>query len=354
MKKRSPLRATDRSHSQAENRRYLRSGGFYLHVMQTNCLTIALLKLIGAKGQKLIRAVRIAAVVLCLCVISAPRLQAQTDPDAEARAVVIRSFEHLWQDGNFHYILNAYSIYKANGAENLYFLGYFFQGGEGDVGTDGDFHDVVTLAGAITPEELLTAQRWQIERITVDDELYLNLPVEYTTFYKTPDIAPGWWRYADLDLRLKAYQRHILDSLVQSPAPFRTTSRFLEIDSVDVGGTQRIRDVETRVYEIDIDPLPQLEHATGSGADELREALDNPRFRAASDITMHYQLWIGVEDGRLYRMLGYYRIELPYYTTGVPYNATYDYSTTMTAKYTISYWDDPLDITAPNSAVLNS
>ena len=105
------------------------------------------------------------------------------------------------------------------------------------------------------------------------------------------------------------------------------------VSSIEEQEPQVVDNIEMRVFNVEIDVLTLLSQspATSENSSQaLIEELPN------SELSLHYTLWIGVEDGFLHRVENVGRFFFPYFTEEKAW-PPYDYETNINGVYII--WD---------------
>src|SRR5690606_27850688 len=142
-------------------------------------------------------------------------------------------------------------------------------------------------------------------------ESYINLLIEDTPYAEELEIEGGWWRYDDLLAQFDGIMRAAIESQLSYRLPL---TLFLDpqiITDVTELPSEVVDGVEMRVFQLELDALTVLLRQS-PGNVELEDVLDQLNLMAASDVSLNYRLWIGAEDGLIYKGDSEGRTYIPY------------------------------------------
>lgn len=249
------------------------------------------------------------AAALLIALLSAHMAVGQTSEQRALRAVVLNSLEVMRQTSYIYAVQSELSSRYIDRAENANgtLMEYVIAG---QVSADGDHaaQFVYTVRDIVNPE---AGASLSIERIVVKDVIYLRFGDIVTSDASSVElgIAPGWWQSDELLAQLSTENADEIAAhvLVQNFAAFE---RFtdLPIDAVTIETITELEPethdgVEMRVFDVEMDapayvvrqqPPPP---AGGFQANVLVDAA----LLAQSDLRASHRLWIGAQDGYLYR-----------------------------------------------------
>ncbi|MEO8393981.1 MAG: hypothetical protein ABI700_13410 [Chloroflexota bacterium] len=295
-----------------------------------------------------------ALVILVACLITSTSVFAQATEEAEAGALVLRAFDGLARNGNYHFVTENTSSSKVADADGQTIsTNYGHSLSIGDVASNGDYQFDSTRTTDQTIEAAQAQTPFHGAVVSVAGEKYVNLLTENTPYVKIMGVEAGWWRYAVLAARLKNGTRSLIQSFDLPHVPLQLMDNPGDIQWVTKLGTETLEGVETQIYRVKIDPLTVIMRATGPGSDELLQNMDIPEFVASSSFDIHYQFWIGIEDGRLYRLELQSHLDMPHYFTFGRHPMMFHASSSSSGESVISYPDQPIIIAAPDAALLH-
>ena len=189
----------------------------------------------------------------------------------------------------------------------------------------------------------------EIERTITGGATYVNLHVKDTPYEDIFNLADGWWRYDDLRAQVGSVAASAaLDTFVSLPLPSKLPVGGDLITSVEELDGETIDGNAMRVFDIELNALQlMLQQSPVIGAERAIEILKQADLLAASDLRAAAKLWIGAEDGQVYRLEGQSESILPYLSSGHEADFPYNLHTTSSVSFSISLPETPVEISAP-------
>lgn len=180
----------------------------------------------------------------------------------------------------------------------------------GEVDADGNYR--ITRSATVDrslDDEIEFSDEWPVERLverlTIGDDVYVNLSDEYADMLR---VEAGWWRMDELavahtDQAFETFFDIFIDSEQSTwilPADMLPSqSIILEITGTDEG---EIDGEPMLIYDIEIDGMLLWLNESGISTAEAAALRADPEFRENSRFEEFYRVWIGADDGRLYRI----------------------------------------------------
>jgi len=223
-------------------------------------------------------------------------------------------------------------------SEDEEFVSITVQSAEGEVDANENFYVSILYRGGESLESLEDSPSFTMQLSSVDDALYVdfgNIQDAYPTIFSNP--IDGWQSVDDL---LSTFPEDQTEALIISnltnittPTNFPLTDSF--ISSIEEQDPEIIDGQSMRIFAVEIDARQVfLSQLPGSLEDKLNMMLESAGLFARSEFELGYTLWIGADDGLLYRGVSMGYSKLPYLTeqeeNGLPYDLTNDYSSTFT------------------------
>lgn len=288
-------------------------------------------------------------VFLLFLLILPVTVHAQDDPES----VVLDAIARL-SDG-YTFTTETTTAQTFTTAEATEFSSFTGISAEGTVAPNGDHRLTLTTSVGESTDALAAEPIFTLERIGADEIIYVNfdIPDERATS-QFDMIAPGWWRADDLLAQIDEEPIRIaLQNLVNFPligdlpldAAYILNVTEAEPDTID-GTAMRVFDLEMNALAVLIDETEDLP------GQQFTNLIDDVRLLTASDLTLTYRLWIGADDGLLYRGESSARTYLPYLSSGNT-NVGFDLDSESTLTFTLSDHGAAVEITPPDPANIN-
>ena len=269
------------------------------------------------------------------------------------RDFVLEALERL--AGTSHQFTSEATISTAmQGAEQQYEI-YNVIEEQGEVADNGDYHVLITRTSGASLEEAEAIAPFEVEQVQLEGETYINLLLEDTPYAEELAVEAGWWRYDDLLAQFDGIMRVAIESQLNYRLPLIL---FLDpeiITDVTELEPEVIDGVEMRVFQLELDALTVLlRQSAGMDSVQLEDILNQVSLMAASDVSLDYRLWIGAEDGLIYKGVSEGRTYIPYLSEEIEDGPDYDMDTRASIEFTISAHDEPVEINAPSERELNN
>jgi hypothetical protein len=278
----------------------------------------------------------------------------QATEEADPRATVIKALANLAQQGNYAYTIEASSLatYTDKKGQVIHADSLFSSAGEVDANQN--FRDSFTERSGVTLEEAQTAVPYQVERVKVGDEIYVSLPANLLTQLRL-SLAPGWWRSRELITQVGNQAMKInLGNLVNAPSPTKFSISENTIEAVTDAGTKMIDQREMEVYDLKINGSAYLlEQPDGTTISSIVQYLKALNLLKGNKTSVSASFWFGLDDGRLYGGTSEVDILLPLLSLTGDSRAGYDLEIKASYTATVSYPDQPVEITPPDESLLN-
>lgn len=296
----------------------------------------------------------IVLVLVSVLFISLPTAAQPADQDAQA--IVLEAFENLQALEGYHFTLTT-NTHTHIERDDEVVDNYFTLEAEGDALANGDYHIATTRVSGETPEEAQVNPTLEIEYTAVDGDLYVNLLTEDTDYEEVFGVEPGWWEHDTLIAQLDtAGTAFVIDSL--APALLLPSNLPLEatlIDSVTEAPAETVDGLAMRVFEVGFyAPAFFVAQSGASLEEQLNMMLRDQALLAASELSFSLRLWIGADDGLLYRGEFSSSTFLPYATIGAETSGPdYDIATDTTMEFVVTGHGEAGDIAPPAARELN-
>jgi hypothetical protein len=277
---------------------------------------------------------------------------AQTD---DARGVVLEAAKNVITLPGYHIRIKYNYQHRITLEDGTVINNYSIQIAEGDATSNGDRHFTHSVQSSDTAVRALAMPVFEVEQILSAGETYVNFKIAGTVYEDQLGIKPGWWRYNDL---LAATENNATNIIIQQNAqPDRLVDLLLRDDTI-----LNTTEVESgsldgramRIFDVDLDAVRLLLEATPGTDEEHEQALaEHENLLKASDISLTYRLWIGTDDGLLYRGKGQQRTYIPSQTVGKDSDPKFTTDDHAAIEFVISQQGEPVDIQPPDPALLN-
>jgi hypothetical protein len=276
-------------------------------------------------------------ILLLLCVSQSPFVSAQAIEEADPRADLTQAFAAFVKAGNYHFTSNSSSLNRDTDLNKQVKTVYYAYSIEGDVLSNSEYHDTIIVKTGVDQQDADAKAALGYERIVTGGKLYLRpLPTDH-------------W----LEVPSSAFAQHPeLNTLMHLTIPSRAMINDSLVESVTDGGIEAIDGVDAQRYDLKINGLGVLLASAGLAADQLRLAFRSVRPIAASTFDVSEQVWVGVQDKKVYRSTGQSHTVIPYVTYGIQDAPPYDLESRAQFGFTISYPTQPIVITQPENAEL--
>ena len=285
----------------------------------------------------------VGAVALAWMLVAVPPMFGQSDDDA--RAVVLQAVDDLaagyqftgsstqsqtlTDDANSYEILTNYAV-------------------AGTTAANGDYHLTTAITTTQSDAAVETVPPFNMELISVDGVLYVNFQTA-GTIYETEyeNFTPGWHVFDDLLASIDdPIQQQILQTIVNVPSPASLQLTDDLIEAVTEGEAETLDGVDVRVFDVTMNALEVF----GSQSPQMSvdELLKSAGLIAASEFDLTYTLYIGTEDGHLYRVTGAGRSLIPYRSEEFAGGPPYDIEITSAVDFILTQHGAVEAITAPD------
>ena len=275
--------------------------------------------------------------LLILTVSVSASVSAQATEEANPRADLTQAFAAFVKAGNYHFTSDSSSLYHNTDINKQVTTLYYGYSIEGDVLSNSEYRDTITLESGTDKQAADAKGALRYERIVTGGKLYLR------------PLATGQW----LEVPPSALAQHPdLNTLMRLTIPSQAIINDSLVESVTDGGVESINGVDAQRYDLKVNGLGLLLASAGSGVDQLRLAFRSLRLMAASTFDVSEQVWVGVQDKKVYRSTGQSHTIIPYVTYGIQDAPPYDLDSSAQYGFTISYPTQPIVIKPPKGAVL--
>ncbi len=278
--------------------------------------------------------------LVVMCGLMLPgTLFAQTD-DA-ARDVVLNAVQDTIALNGYHMKMKYNSLIQITQTDGLVTNTNTIQTFEGGVAQNGDRQFTRQTQTADTFENAMETPPFVVEQIVSGGVNYVNFQTAGTIYEDMLDIQPGWWEYDHLVESVdSAVTTSVIQQFVQTETPLEAVFRDNTVLAAAEVEPEVSDGVNLRVFDIELDALQLL----------LAESGD---LLAASEVTATYRLWIGADDGLVYRGKGEQRSVIPYATGGSDSDPDFDMDNSGTVEFSISQHGESVEITPPDADLLN-
>ncbi|MEO8611205.1 MAG: hypothetical protein ABI690_25135 [Chloroflexota bacterium] len=276
--------------------------------------------------------------------------------DEDARETVLAAFETINALDGYHLTIKSNNLSKIIQTDGATTNTYTLQIVEGDIGQDGDRRFTRQFQSGDTYENMVKSQPLVMEQVVSDGKNYVNFLTEDTIYADMLNIEPGWWEYEHL---LDASENTNITAFIRQFGVTETPLESVFHDNTVLDAHERasqvIDGVTLRVFDVELDAVQLLLEQSGITDKEQQQTklTQDEGLLAASEITAKFRLWIGAQDGLLYRGKGEQRSFVPYGTAGTDSDPDYDFDSSGTTEIVISQHGEPVDIQPPDPALLN-
>lgn len=286
---------------------------------------------------------RVLVIVMAFCLTLAA--VAAQDDDAEAHDVIAQAFAQLADADGYTYVLTMDSTNRiideageSFGTRQLYKI---------DGAASGpDYSDTVTLT--TTPlENEADEQATTLKRVQLGDEFYVLLDA---LLADQLGIAPGWWLLDDLldAVGVDSVRAYSAAQLTNIPNPAAIAFDIDLIRNVTETEPGEIDGVAVRVFDVEMKAVEMvMAQMEVTAVDQLALYFENAALLLQSEFSITYRLWIGADDGRLYRGASEARTYLPFVDFGGANDPDYDIENTGSVTFEIANYGAPVEIEAP-------
>lgn len=266
------------------------------------------------------------------------------DDDSEAREIIANAYAQL-ADARYSYTLTMDSGNVIVDSEGERFGVQQTYEIEGEA-VGADFADTMTLT--VTPlENEDDVQTGQLARVRVGDRFYVR---PGTLLAQQLGVADAWWLMQDLldEIGGDSVQSFAAQQLEGIPTPLATALDDALIRSVTELEPGDINGVAVRVFEVEMKAVEMATAAfEGTIAERVNTFLEALPLMLQSELSIVYRLYIGADDGQLYRSESEAFIYLPFIEYGGSSDPDYDIENTGIVTIDIDYTDAPETIDAP-------
>lgn len=284
--------------------------------------------------------------VLLLALAFPLRGAALAQEEADVRVVIAEALAQLAEAGSYTYTGQMDTTLRLTDESGAAFgtLQTYVIDGE----TRGaDFHDTITMT--VTPlESEADTQTTMLERVQAGDTLYVRLD---DLLAESLSVEPGWWRLDDLldDLGDDSVRRTGAERLRTLPRPAVLTLEEPMIRSMEALPDETINGVPVRVFAVEMKAVEMAlaEQGEAGLAEALESFLENAELVLKSDIHLTYRFYVGVEDGRLYRVENESRSYLPFLEVANSSGPDYNVDTVTSLTFDIDAYEVPVTVAAP-------
>lgn len=233
--------------------------------------------------------------------------------------LVLDAFARLDQGYRFTYTADATQTYLTADSASDTTASYLYEM-TGAVSASGDFITSTTMDGAgSSGGEAIDSLTFDFERARVDGVDYVRLGENRTAVPYFAEVASGWHRSDALKAELdESYGALLLESLTQVNLPTDLPIASHLITSIAETDPAEIDGVPVHGFEVVIDGLAVYrESVLESGMVTLENLVGLATLLDAGEYDYTATLWIGADDGLLYRIEGEYSTFVPYSTVAV-------------------------------------
>jgi hypothetical protein len=293
-------------------------------------------------------AVMLASVLLLPVIVLA---QAEDD----ARDIVLKAVQDVIALDGYHIKLKTSTLNTFTQKDGSVITVYAAQVVEGDVAGNGDRYFIRQIHKGDTFENAMKSAPLVVKQIVSGGETYVNFQTADTAYADILDFQPGWWVYDELLNSVDSdTTKFVIRGYGQSDTILEHFFRDDTVISAEELEPQMDNGVKLRVFNVELDALQLLVEQTAFSTDGQEQTLDqNTHLLDASDITLTFRLWIGTEDGLIYRGKGDLRTYIPYATAGNENTPAFDQDSNGTLEFMVSRHGEPVVITPPDPASLN-
>lgn len=238
---------------------------------------------------------------------------AQDDPTA----LVIDAFARL--EGGYRFTYGADTTqtyaYDDSAAETVMYR----YDAAGEVDADGSYIGSTTLSGSGDNGADTMEIGFDFEVAQVDDVDYVSLGERRDAAPYFEDISSGWHLVADLEAEMgDSVYSALLRSVTQLNLPTAIPLESRLITSITEIEPSEIDGVPVRGFDIVIDGLQAYRDAVvESGTVSFENLLSVATLLEAGEFDYTLTVWIGADDGQLYRIEAAYFSLVPYVTAGI-------------------------------------
>ncbi len=260
---------------------------------------------------------------------------------------------------SYHFALKSSTISTVTQQDESAFTTYSTFQIEGDAQGD-DRRFTQQTQSADTFAAMRDADPFVVEMVIVAGEIYVNLQTARTIFEGLLGSAPGWWRYDDLLASADTPGEQIVFQQFGAATPIwehlaqeGVISAVTELEPEVVDGAEmRVFDLQFNVIELLLVQTPIVEGSIEQSREEI--IAEAEAILVEGNATISYRLWIGADDGLLYRGTGEQYTFLPYLTAEIEGGPNVDLETEFSADFAISQHGQPVTIEPPDESLLNS
>ncbi len=270
-----------------------------------------------------------------------------TAESSDARAFVLQAIANLNALSGYHFAYTTQtetSLSNASEADTITTV--TLTAAEGDALANGDNFTTIAIASAESLELAEATPRLHVERTVFNGKSALNFDLEDSVYESVFPFTDGWQSYEDLSASVEGITTQVLlDNLNNTPiaADFLTFASLIE--TVTEAAPETVDGVSMRVFDLELNALGLIMQNTPAeqraGLDDLLKNLD---LLALSEQSASARLWIGSEDGQIYRGTIHSTNNVPYFSSGNEDQLPYDFASTYTSDFTISRHGEPIDI----------
>jgi hypothetical protein len=300
-----------------------------------------------------IRIIRFLVVVM-MCGLVLPVMALGQNDDA-ARDVVLNAVQDTIALDGYHLMLRSTYLNNITPRDGTVTRTYTLQTLEGDVASNGDRQFIREIYTGYTLARAAQSDAFVVEQVVSDGVTYVNFVVAGTIHEGMLDIQPGWWEYNQLIESVDStITSDALQPYGQTDTPLDVVFRPETVLSAEELEPQVVDGMGLRVFEVELDAVQLLlEQAPGAEAEKQDFLTPSEDLLAASEITASYRLWIGADDGLVYRGLGEQISNIPYAAAGSNSDPDFDVAGGGNVEFTISQHGEAVDITPPDADSLN-
>jgi hypothetical protein len=293
-----------------------------------------------------VRKIGLVWLALLIVIMLAPGLASAQDD--EALDTVTTALNNLAALDGYHYTSESIvtnEFIEADDSRNASATHFYTIG---SVNGDGDYQTTLIVGAA--DEEQATSAPLQIDRIMAGGVLYVNLSSGDSLYEDYYGVTAGWWRYDDLSAMLDNQTAgYALNTIIQRPLPSTSPALSSEmIISAEERAADTLDGLAMRVFDIHLDARRiMMETRTNSAASQIGNLFEDLAVLAEGTFSISARLWIGANDGQLYRVQAGAKTILPYVSSGHEDLVPYDLRQTEETTLIISEHGQPVEISAP-------
>lgn len=281
----------------------------------------------------------------CLLLVLCAALPAAAQDATDARAVVRQAITNLAELPGYHFTYELQSETTFADEEEIITIA-IITSAEGDTLANGDNFTAITFATGASLNIAEAMPRLHVERTVFNGNSALNFELEDSVYAPMLPFDDGWQSYDDLSATVEDDSlQSFIDNINNLPLPATLFSDAILIRRVTELASETIDGVPMRVFDVEIDAEATL--ISNTPVDQrlsLMELLDSLKLIGASELSATSLLWIGADDGQIYRGTFHEVSIIPYLSSGNEDWASYDSTVVNSVNLTLSQHGEPVEI----------